>query len=140
MLSAGLLGRRAEPERVPAKAPTAGRVEGEDPLAGFGPHAADDLRRHDGLAHAADVLVNSVLDPDGQGVAAFEELIGCHGGLGGWQNQPLLVHPRDWTVESDLVGADAVHQQLRSWLDRLQGAGRTGRPALPRRSRETDRR
>jgi hypothetical protein len=52
-------------------------------------------------------------------VAAFEELIGCHGGLGGWQNRPLLVHPAAWPVEEDLVGADAVHQLLLRWLERF---------------------
>jgi len=93
-------------------------VEGVDPLAGFGPHAADDLRRHDGLRHVGDVLVNSVLDPVTQEVAAFEELIGCHGGLGGWQNRAVLIHPADWPVATELIGADAVHAQLLRWLER----------------------
>jgi Type I phosphodiesterase / nucleotide pyrophosphatase len=100
-------------------------VEGEDPLAGFGPQAADDLRRHDMLPHVGDILVNSVLDPATQEVAAFEELIGCHGGLGGWQNRPVLIHPAAWPVEVELTGADAVHRQLVQWLERL--GQRTGR-------------
>ncbi|MEV4346379.1 alkaline phosphatase family protein [Actinoplanes sp. NPDC049596] len=93
------------------------RVEGVDPLGGFGPYAADDLRRHDGLAHTGDLLVNSLFDADVQEVAALEELIGCHGGLGGWQDRPLLIHPREWAAPPDLLGADAVHLLLRSWLD-----------------------
>ncbi|GAA0468815.1 hypothetical protein Ade02nite_79820 [Paractinoplanes deccanensis] len=93
------------------------RVEGADPLAGFGPHAADDLRRHDGLAHTGDLLVNSLWEPATGEVAAFEELIGCHGGLGGWQDRPLLIHPREWPVPAGLTGADAVHDLLRAWLD-----------------------
>ena len=36
------------------------RVEGEDPLAPFGPNAAAHVRRTDGFAHCPDVLVNSV--------------------------------------------------------------------------------
>jgi hypothetical protein len=95
------------------------RIEGTDPLAGFGDFAADDLRRHDGLAHAADVLVNSVFDPVTQEVAAFEELVGCHGGLGGWQNRPVLIHPRQWPLEIELGSADAVHEQLCRWLEKL---------------------
>ncbi len=94
-----------------------GKVEGRDPLARFGPHAADDLRRHDGLAHAPDLLVNSRIDDGTDEVAAFEELVGCHGGLGGWQNQPVLVAPAGWTVEAPLIGADAVHFQLVRWLE-----------------------
>ena len=101
-----------------------GGVEGVDPLAGYGPRAADDLCRHDLLPHVGDLLVNSVVDPVTQEVSAFEELIGCHGGLGGWQNRPVLIHPAAWPIERELVGADAVHQQLVCWLERLgQRAG-----------------
>jgi uncharacterized membrane protein YvlD (DUF360 family) len=99
------------------------RIEGQDPLAGFGTFAADDLRRHDGLPHVGDILVNSVVDPVTEEVAAFEELIGCHGGLGGWQNRPMLIHPADWPVAHELTSADAVYLQLRCWMERLgQGA------------------
>jgi len=92
-----------------------GKVSGCDPLAPFGPHAVADLLRHDSLPYTGDVLVNSSLDPAGE-VAAFEELVGCHGGLGGWQSRAVLVHPADWPAEPDLVGADAVHRQLVHWL------------------------
>jgi hypothetical protein len=96
-----------------------GRVEGTDPLAPFGPHAAADLRRHGTLPHAGDILLNSRIDAITDEVAAFEELVGCHGGLGGWQTRPVLIHPADWPVEHDLHGADAVHHQLRAWLGKL---------------------
>ena len=102
-----------------------GRVEGVDPLAPFGPFAADDVRRHDGLPHVGDVVVNSALDPATDEVYAFEELIGSHGGLGGWQNRPFLVRPAGWPVEGDLVGADAVHRQLLAWLGRRTPAPAT---------------
>jgi uncharacterized membrane protein YvlD (DUF360 family) len=92
-------------------------IEGTDPLAGFGPHAADDLRRHDRLAHTPDVLVNSLHDPETGEVAAFEELVGCHGGLGGWQDRPVLIHPRSWAIDRDLSSSDEVHAQLKRWLD-----------------------
>ena len=39
------------------------RVEGEDPLAGFGPHAAEHLRRTDGFPHCADLMLNSTFWP-----------------------------------------------------------------------------
>ena len=70
-----------------------GRVEGEDPLAPFGPNAADHVRRTDGFAHCPDVLVNSVFEPDTEEVAAFEELVGSHGGMGGSQSFPFVLFP-----------------------------------------------
>ena len=95
-------------------------MEGADPLAPFGPHAVADVRRHDTLAHVGDLVVNSPIDPDTEEVAAYEELVGCHGGLGGWQTEAVLVHPADWTVDDGpLVGADAVHRQLVRWLERI---------------------
>ncbi|MCY1136862.1 phage holin family protein [Actinoplanes sp. Pm04-4] len=89
-------------------------VEGCDPLAAFGPHAADDLRRHDRLGHTGDLVVNSLYEPGTGEVAAFEELIGCHGGLGGDQSRALLVLPRGWNRPGELIGADAVHRLLLS--------------------------
>jgi uncharacterized membrane protein YvlD (DUF360 family) len=92
-------------------------VDGADPLAGFGPHAAADLRRHDSLEHTGDLVINSRWDPVTQEVAAFEELIGCHGGMGGAQERPVLIHPRDFAVPGPLIGADAVHRVLCGWLE-----------------------
>jgi uncharacterized membrane protein YvlD (DUF360 family) len=95
------------------------RVDGSDPLAGFGPNAVADVRRHDTLAHVGDLVINSPIDPGTDEVAAYEELVGCHGGLGGWQTEAVLVHPAEWRVEDPLVGADAVHHQLVQWLEHL---------------------
>jgi uncharacterized membrane protein YvlD (DUF360 family) len=111
-------------------------VEGEDPLQPFGPRAAGDLLRVARMRQAPDLLVHSGIDPQTRDVHAFEELVGSHGGLGGWQNLAVLVHPADWTVDADLldpaaadlpplVGSVAVHRQLVRWLER---AG-TRRPA-----------
>lgn len=79
-----------------------------------------------GFPNAPDIYLNSLYDPVLDEVAAFEELVGCHGGLGGWQTRPLLVHPAGWTVDEDLLdergrlrGADTVHHQLVRWLERL---------------------
>jgi uncharacterized membrane protein YvlD (DUF360 family) len=105
-------------------------VEGVDPLVPFGLHAAEDLRRHDGLQHEGDIVVNSRIDASTAEVAAFEELVGCHGGLGGWQSRAVLIHPADWPVDWSLVGADAVHHQLVVWLDRLGLRRASTRPRL----------
>ncbi len=96
------------------------RVEGEDPLAPFGPHAADHLRRTDGFPHCADLMLNSTFWPEFGEVAAFEELVGSHGGMGGTQSFPFVLHPSDlaW-AEDDVVGAERVHRIFCAWLAQL---------------------
>jgi len=93
------------------------RVEGEDPLAPFGPNAADHLRRTDGFPHCADLMVNSTCWPQFEEVAAFEELVGSHGGMGGTQSFPFVLHPAElqWPSE-EVVGAERVHRVFRGWL------------------------
>src|SRR6478735_7470045 len=99
---------------------TTGEVEGIDPLAPFDGHLVADLLRLSSFDKAADIYINSMFDPASLEVAAFEELVGCHGGTGGWQTKPMLVHPADWPVEdTELLGAEAVHGQLVRWLEML---------------------
>ena len=96
------------------------RVEGEDPLAPFGPNAAEHVRRTDAFPHCADLMINSAFDPEAGDVSAFEELVGSHGGLGGTQSFPFVLHPADleWP-EGEVVGAERVHRVFRGWLGRL---------------------
>jgi hypothetical protein len=97
-----------------------GRVDGVDPLLPYGPHARADLLRHQEAAHVGDIVLISVVDPNTGEVSAFEELVGSHGGLGGWQTEAVLVHPAGWRVtEPELHGPDAVHHQLVEWLSVL---------------------
>jgi hypothetical protein len=97
-----------------------GRVDGIDPLARYGPHAAQDLRAHQAMAHVGDLVVVSRLDRGTEEVAAFEELVGSHGGIGGWQTEAVLVHPASWRRYNDtLIGPDAIYRQLVVWLDEL---------------------
>jgi uncharacterized membrane protein YvlD (DUF360 family) len=92
-------------------------VEGEDPLAGFDPSAADHLRRHDRFPHCPDLLVNSMYDRGADEVAPFEEFMGSHGGLGGPQSRPFAVVPAEWPEPAaPIVGVEAMHRQLRHWL------------------------
>jgi uncharacterized membrane protein YvlD (DUF360 family) len=96
------------------------RVEGEDPLAPFGPNAADHLRRTDGFAHCPDLMVNSTYWTEFGEVAAFEELVGSHGGMGGTQSFPFVLHPSDLSWPGDeVVGAERVHRIFRDWLAEL---------------------
>jgi len=100
-----------------------GRVEGEDPLAHFSPNAAQHLRRTDGFAHVADLMVGSFYDPELDEGCAFEELISFHGGMGGSQTRAFILFPADLPLPDEpLVGAASVHGLLRSWRQHLQAA------------------
>lgn len=108
------------------------RVEGDDPLAIFGASAADHLRRLDGFRHVGDLLVNSVYDPELEEVAAFEELVGSHGGFGGPQVRPFILAPTDLPHDgSPVIGAPAVHRLLVGWADRLGVGPRSGATEAP---------
>ncbi|MGZ6295731.1 MAG: alkaline phosphatase family protein [Candidatus Limnocylindrales bacterium] len=94
------------------------RVEGEDPLATYGEYAAAGLRRLDEIEHVGDIAVISLYDPETYEIAAFEELIGAHGGLGGPQTRPFLLYPSEWALDlAPLVGAPMVYRQLRRWME-----------------------
>ena len=99
-----------------------GRVEGDDPLAHFSPTAHVHLARTDGFEHVADIMVGSFYDPDLDEGCAFEELISFHGGLGGLQTRPFILHPTALPAPDEpIVGAAAVHGLLKSWRGHLQG-------------------
>jgi uncharacterized membrane protein YvlD (DUF360 family) len=93
------------------------RVEGTDPLAPFGPNAAAHLLRTDCFPHCPDLVLNSTYWPEDDEVAAFEELVGSHGGMGGTQGHPFVLFPADLPYpEGGVVGPDAMHLVLRGWL------------------------
>ena len=97
-----------------------GKVTGDDPLRPYAPedprahgHAsletrAWQVRRVMDFPHAGDLMVISTVYPDGT-VAALEELIGNHGGLGGEQTDAFLVHPSDLAVPPTRNAIDVFH-------------------------------
>ena len=99
-----------------------GRIEGTDPLAAFASTAPRHLLRTDGFPHVADIMVGSFYDPERDEGCAFEELISFHGGLGGLQTRPFILHPAHLPLPPDpIVGAAAVHGVLMSWRRMLAG-------------------
>jgi len=57
-------------------------------------------------------------------VSAFEPLVGCHGGLGGWQDTATLLCPTELLDDrlasgEPIIGADVLHQELVAILERL---------------------
>ncbi len=104
-----------------------GVVEGEDPLAPFGPNAAHHVKRTDAFPHCADLMVNSTYWAETDEVAAFEELVGSHGGMGGEQSFPFALVPSGFALPERArrrLGDDAPpHATLarRPGADRLRG-------------------
>jgi uncharacterized membrane protein YvlD (DUF360 family) len=111
-----------------------GTTVGRDPLAPFPPGAAAHVKRTDGFPAAADIMVNSFYNEELEEGCAFEELISFHGGLGGPQTRPFILHPIELPLpEAPLVGAAAVHDLLLSWRYSLQrGEGGADAQAMVR--------
>lgn len=84
-----------------------GEVEGEEPLTMYGDPAlrASQLSRLAGFPHNGDLTIFSTVYADGT-VAAMEELIGSHGGMGGVQTDAFLLHPKTWAVPATTNSVD----------------------------------
>ena len=99
-----------------------GQVVGTDPLASYGPHALDHIRRTDRFRDVPDILVHSAYNPMTGELPAFEELVGSHGGLGGYQAEPFLLHPQGLCPgEEPIVGAEELHRRLKRWANATTG-------------------
>ena len=74
-----------------------GQVTGEDPMKMYGDpdFRAAQVRRVADFPHSGDLMVLSTVYADGT-VAAMEELIGSHGGMGGEQTDAFMLHPVIW--------------------------------------------
>ena len=97
-------------------------MEGKDPLTPYGEHAARVLRRAVLLPEAPDLYMNSRVDEETLDIAAFEPLVGAHGGLGGWQDRAVLLVPRELAgllPEGRIEGADHLHRVLVGMLESL---------------------
>jgi uncharacterized membrane protein YvlD (DUF360 family) len=104
-----------------------GEVAGADPLLPYRNHAARVLRRAVMMPEAPDLYVNSRVDGVTLDIAAFEPLVGAHGGLGGWQDRAVLLVPRtlaDVLPREPIEGADRLHTVLVAML-RAVGQRRT---------------
>ena len=101
-----------------------GEIEGENPLEDFGDNAAQHLKRNSSFKYSPDILVNSFYDSEKDEVCAFEELVGSHGGVGGSQSKPFILHPSDWNVPSeDIIGAESIYKILKENLKILKERG-----------------
>ena len=105
-----------------------GAVVGEDPLEPFGDVELRSwqLKRLADFENSGDLILNSTLYPDGT-VAALEELIGNHGGLGGEQTDAYMFHPGDMVIPPTRGSFE-----FKAILDARRGLpGPTPKPARP---------
>jgi hypothetical protein len=105
-----------------------GDVVGGDPLEPFGDVELRNwqVRRVADFSNAGDLILNSTFYPDGT-VAALEELIGNHGGLGGEQTDAFIFHPGDMEVPETRNS-----QEFKTILDARRGLpGPTPKPERP---------
>jgi uncharacterized membrane protein YvlD (DUF360 family) len=109
-------------------------VEGEDPLLPFGPNAAAHVRRTDAYPHCPDLVLNSTYWADSDEVAAFEELVGSHGGMGGTQGFPFVLFPAELPFPAGgVIGPDRMHRVFRGWLAGLGQDAYADEPRQPER-------
>lgn len=95
-----------------------GEVVGEDPVKPYAPDSGWgaatiekrvwQLKRVMDFPHAGDLWLISTVYPDGT-VAALEELIGNHGGVGGEQTDAFILHPSDMEVPDTRNSTDVFH-------------------------------
>ena len=72
-------------------------------------------------------MVNSFYDPELDQGCAFEELISFHGGMGGPQTRPFILHPVGLTPpEEPLVAPSRCTRLLVGWREQLQGPAAPG--------------
>lgn len=97
------------------------RIEGENPLEGFGKNIAGHIKRNVSFKYTPDILVNSFYDAEKDEVCAFEELVGSHGGAGGSQSEPFILYPSDWDIGmEEIIGAENIYKILKTSLKNLK--------------------
>jgi uncharacterized membrane protein YvlD (DUF360 family) len=96
-------------------------IEGANPIEGFGDNIARHLKRSSSFEYTPDILVNSFYDAENDEICAFEELVGSHGGAGGSQSKPFILHPSDWNLpEEDIIGAESIYRILKENSEKLK--------------------
>ena len=97
-------------------------ISGENPLLQYQELDRLSLIKLAKMDKSADITVISSFDETTGEVHAFEELVGNHGGLGGWQTEAILLHPghlkiHDKHLENGVIfGAESVHKIFKQWL------------------------
>lgn len=102
-------------------------VDGHDPLLVYGAHAHHDVGALFGRENVGDLVLLGEFDEHLGEVTAFEELVGSHGGLGGWQTRALLIHPNAWDIPDAPLDGKLVYTTMIGRLADLGLRGADGR-------------
>ena len=70
------------------------------------------------MSNCGDIVLVSGFDPGSGEVASFEDQIGSHGGVGGWQSAAFILYPSEWALGGRIVGAPELGHALRSIITR----------------------
>ncbi|WP_297979742.1 alkaline phosphatase family protein [uncultured Methanobrevibacter sp.] len=97
---------------------------GENFLEKYGEHIIEKLKRTDGFTYVPDILVNSEYDVENDEVYAFEELIGSHGGAGGSQQYPFILHPSNWNKKENIFGSENVYKFFKEEINKTWKIGK----------------
>lgn len=99
-----------------------GKVTGKNPLSRYKNIRLEELLQLAADPNAPDLTLISTMQPGSNEVHAFEELVGCHGGIGGWQTEAILLHPRKLKIDKKfyengkLYDSTTIHNIFISWL------------------------
>lgn len=99
-----------------------GKVQGKNPLKTYKNIRTKDLLDLATKTHAPDLQIISMKRPGTDEVHAFEELVGNHGGIGGWQTESILIYPGTLAIgdrfyeDDKLHDSTTIHKIFISWL------------------------
>lgn len=100
-----------------------GEVTGSNPLSAYKTIRLQDLLQVGLNSNAPDLQIISSRHPSTGEVYAFEELVGNHGGIGGWQTEAILLHPSSLSIperfldHGELYDSATVHKVFTNWLE-----------------------
>ncbi len=100
-----------------------GKARGISPLNNYPGIDVADLYKVSSMENAPDIQVISDFNPATGEVYAFEELVGNHGGIGGWQTDAILLHPkklkisRQYLQKGEIVDSASIHRIFVEWLE-----------------------
>lgn len=90
---------------------------GQDILQQYPPHTSAQLQKINGYPHSGDLFIFSKYDAERQQCAAFEDLLGHHGGIGGLQSEAFVLSPHQFVWDSPIYDSTELHRRIRTWQD-----------------------
>ncbi len=98
------------------------KVHGTNPLSIYKNIRTKELLKLAMNSNAPDLQVISAMHLGSGEVYAFEELVGNHGGIGGWQTEAILIHPSELKIaksfyeDGALYDSTTIHKIFVEWL------------------------